>query len=144
MFYGAYEHSLDDKGRLMLPAKQRADLVAGVFVTRGVDHCLYIYPKVRWEQIGEKIRAVSRMKKATRDFVRFFYGAAAELELDKQGRVLIPTYLREYANLDNEVVVVGAEDHLEVWKAETFRQADAEVVQDPETLVESLSEFDIL
>jgi len=144
MFHGAFEHNLDDKGRLMLPAKQRAALAAGVFVTRGIDRCLYIYPKARWEQIGEKIHEVSRMKKATRNFVRFFYGAAADLEVDKQGRVLIPAYLREYAHLDNEVIVVGAEDHLEIWNAEAFRLADAEVVQDPEALTESLSEFDIL
>lgn len=144
MFYGMFEHNLDDKGRLILPAKHRAALAAGVFAARGPDRCLYIYPKPRWEQIGEKIHRTSRMKKATRDFVRFFYGAAAELEVDKQGRVLIPSYLREYANLKDEVMVVGAEDHLEVWNAAAFRQMDAQVAEDAEALVEGLSELDLL
>ena len=144
MFQGAFEHNLDNKGRLMLPVSQRAALATGVFVTRGIDHCLWVYPRARWEQIAEKIHGVSRMKKNTRSFVRFFYGAAAELELDKQGRVLIPAYLREYADLEDEVVVVGAEDHLEVWNAAAFRQADAEVAQDPEALAESLSELELL
>jgi MraZ protein len=144
MFYGRFGHSIDDKGRLILPSKVRIDLGLGVYATRGIDHCLYLYPRAEWERLSDKMRQLPLTNKDARQFRRFFYGEASELEVDKQGRILIPAYLREYAGLKTEVVLIGAEDHLEVWNAEAYKQENTALEQDPEALAQKLSVLGIL
>ena len=144
MFYGRFAHSIDDKGRLILPSKARLELGLAVYVTRGIDRCLYLYPRSEWERLSQKIRQLPLTNQDARQFRRFFYGEAAELEVDKQGRILLPGYLREYANLASEVVLIGAEDHLELWNADAYKQENAALVENPEALAQKLSTLGIL
>jgi MraZ protein len=139
MFYGRYGHSIDDKGRLILPSKVRMDLGLDVFVTRGIDRCLYLYPRVEWDRISAKIHQLPLTSKPARQFRRFFYGEASQLDVDKQGRILIPSYLREYADLTNEVFLVGADDHVEVWDAAAYKQENTALELNPDALAENLS-----
>jgi MraZ protein len=139
MFFGRFEHAIDDKGRLTIPAKWRTNLAAGVVVTRGLDRCLYIYPQAEWEQFAAKIAQLPLTKADARAFVRFFYSGAADCVPDKQGRVLIPAYLRQYAHLNNAVIVAGAHNHLEVWDPQTWQEDSSKLEQNPETLAEKLS-----
>jgi len=144
MFLGRFEHTLDDKGRLTIPAKYRNTLAAGVVITRGLDRCLYVLPASEWEQIAEKIRALSLLKKDARSFVRLLCAEATDSIPDKQGRVLIPTYLREYANLEADVIVAGASNRLELWNPGEYHQENVRLQKDAEALAEQLSELGIL
>jgi len=144
MFFGKFGHTIDDKGRLTIPAKYRTVLAAGVVVTRGLDRCLYVYPLAEWDQLAEKIRQLPLTKKDARAFVRFLFAEAADCIPDKQGRVLIPAYLRDYANLRDEVIVAGSDNHLEVWNPDAYQQDNSRLEQDVEALAEKLGELRIL
>jgi MraZ protein len=144
MFFGRFEHTLDDKGRLTIPAKYRNALATGVVITRGIDRCLYVYSTSEWDAISEKIRQFSVMQRDARSFVRFLFAEAADCIPDKQGRVLIPTYLREYANLRNDVVVAGSNSRLEIWDPEAYQQENARLQKDADALAEKLSVLGIL
>ncbi len=144
MFFGRFGHTIDDKGRLTIPAKYRHILATGVVITRGLDRCLYVYPLGEWEQLSEKIKQFSMMKKGARSFVRFLFAEATDCIPDKQGRVLIPTYLREYANLSDEVIVAGSYNRLEIWNPETYQEENSRLQQDVDALAEQLSELGIL
>ena len=114
MFLGTYSPKLDEKGRLFLPAKYREELARGVVITNGQEHCLYVFPEAEFERIAEEMRAPAATK-AVRDYSRvFFAGAFAEMP-DKQGRVTIPQGLRDYAGLQRDCVVIGANTRLEIW-----------------------------
>jgi len=144
MFLGRFEHTLDDKGRLTIPAKYRNTLATGVVITRGLDGCLYVIPSSEWEDIAGKIRSLSLLKKGARSFVRLFFAEATDCIPDKQGRVLIPGYLREYANLQDEVIVAGLYSRLELWNPEDYKQENARLQKDAEALAEQLSELGVL
>lgn len=144
MFYGRFAHSIDDKGRLILPSKIREQLGLAVYATRGMDRCLFLFPRSEWERLSEKIHQLPLTKKKARQFRRFFYGEAAELQVDKQGRILIPGYLREYAGLVSDAVLIGADEHLELWNADAYEQENAALTQDPDALTEELSTLGIL
>jgi len=144
MFLGRFEHTLDDKGRLTIPAKYRNTLATGVVITRGLDGCLYVIPSSGWEEIAGKIRSLSLLKKGARSFVRLFFAEATDCIPDKQGRVLIPGYLREYANLQDEVIVAGLYSRLELWNPEDYKQENARLQKDAEALAEQLSELGVL
>lgn len=144
MFFGRFEHTLDDKGRLTIPAKYRNTLATGVVITRGLDRCLYVYPSSEWGQISERIKQLSQMKKDARSFVRFLFAEAIDCIPDKQGRVLIPAYLREHANLSDEVIVAGSNDRLEIWNPDTYQEENSRLQQDADALAEQLSELGIL
>jgi MraZ protein len=115
MFFGTYTPKLDDKGRLILPAKFRDQLAGGLMVTRGQEHCLYVWPQAEVERITERLREAPVSNKATRDYVRMFSSASSDETPDKQGRITVPPKLREWANLSKDVVVIGAMNRLEIW-----------------------------
>lgn len=115
MFLGEYQHSLDNKGRLTLPARFRADLGDAFVATKGMDNCLFIYPLSEWKVIEQKMRTLPITSSDARAFVRFFLSGASECELDNQGRVVIASNLREYAGIDKDVTVIGVGTRVEVW-----------------------------
>lgn len=115
MFFGTYTPKLDDKGRLILPAKFRDQLAGGLMVTRGQEHCLYVWPQTEIERITERLREAPVSHKATRDYVRMFSSASSDEKPDKQGRITIPPALRAWASLTKDVVVIGAMNRLEIW-----------------------------
>ncbi len=122
MFLGECTHNLDDKGRLTIPSKHRAELAAGLVVTRGMDRCLFLFPMAEWEKLAEPINRRSITAKDTRDFRRLMFSGASDVIPDKLGRILIPPYLREYAGLDSEVVIVGLYTYLEIWNPQTWHE----------------------
>jgi len=122
MFLGTYAPKLDDKGRIILPAKFRDELEAGIVVTRGQERCLYVYSTREFEELHEKIRQAPVTSKQARDFLRLFLsGAHAEVP-DKQHRLTIPALLRSYAGLDRELTVIGAGNRAEIWDTEAWNQ----------------------
>lgn len=120
MFIGQYSHTLDEKGRLSVPVKFRADVAHGVVITRGLDRSLFLYPKTEWERLAQKLAALPLGKSDTRAFARLMLAGAMEAEIDASGRIVIPLYLREYANLTKHVIVTGLYDRIEIWDEETW------------------------
>ncbi len=122
MFKGEYSHSVDAKGRIIMPAKFR-EILGDVFVvTKGLDGCLFVYPNDEWKNIENKFREIPLTTKDARKFSRFFFAGAADCEVDKQGRVLIPSILREFAGLNKEVVLVGVLNRIEIWSRERWQE----------------------
>lgn len=117
MFLGTHHPRLDDKGRLILPAKYREELAGGLVITKGQERCLYVFPMDEFQRITEAMRAAPVTAKAVRDYSRVFFASASDEELDKQGRITIPPALREYAGLVRDCVVIGANTRLEIWDA---------------------------
>jgi len=139
MFLGEHVYTLDSKGRLTLPAKYRDDL-ARVVITRGLDRCLFVFRFKDWERfttiLGEQLPFTN---KEARQFSRFLFSGAVDAVPDKQGRVLIPQYLRDHADLDGEVIIIGTNNRLEVWQPERWQQTLSEVSEDAETIAEHFS-----
>lgn len=119
MLMGEYHHSIDDKGRLTIPSKVRYDLGENFIVTRGLDNCLFIYPKNEWDNIINKYKELPNTKDA-RNFMRFFLSGATECIFDKQGRINISSPLTKYAHLEKDCVIIGVSDHLEVWSKDCW------------------------
>lgn len=119
MFMGEYHHTIDDKGRLTIPSKIRYELGENFVVTRGLDGCLFVYPKNTWDKIVIKYQELPNVKDA-RNFMRFFLSGAVNQEFDKQGRINISSPLMKYADLAKDCVVIGVGDHLEIWSAERW------------------------
>jgi MraZ protein len=115
MFLGEFAHSVDSKGRLAIPAKFRMRLGEGAIVTRGLDGCLVIYPAQEWQEYAAKLDKLPSTQSEVRDFKRFIFSGATECEFDRQGRVLIPVFLREYAGLEETAVVIGQYSKIEIW-----------------------------
>src|SRR5512140_1356671 len=141
MFFGSHQHTIDDKGRLTLPAKWRSELAGGVVVTRGLDDCLFIFPKAKFEAIAAEIDEQGIELGDARAWARYFLGMAADAESDKQGRVLLPQNLRDYAHLDGEVVVVGVASRIEVWHPERYEQANAKIEADVSAVAERMGQI---
>ena len=120
MFMGEYNHTIDAKGRLIIPAKFRETLGEEFILTKGLDGCLSIYPMDEWESFEEKLKALPLTDKNARAFLRFFVAGATSCELDRQGRILIPSTLREFAGLEKEVVLTGNLTRIEVWSKERW------------------------
>ena len=115
MFIGEYHHSIDEKGRIIIPAKFREELGNTFIITRGIENCLFVYPMSNWEKICNKLNSLPFTKKDARNFNRFFMSGATEVELDKQGRVNVTSPLISYAKLEKDCVVIGTGDRLEIW-----------------------------
>lgn len=115
MFMGEYHHNIDEKNRLVIPSKFREELGDEFVITRGLDNCLFIYPKNNWELIVEKLKKLPFTKHDARYFTRFFLSGASVCEVDRSGRVIIPTPLTTFANISKECVVIGANDRIEIW-----------------------------
>ena len=141
MFMGEFHHSIDDKGRLILPAKFREDLGDNFIITRGLEECLFIYSISEWEKITHKLNNLPFTKKDARSFMRFFLSGATATEFDKQGRINITSPLISYADLKKECVVIGVGDRIEVWskdKWDDFYNSNKEKLSDiAETLFDS-------
>ena len=120
MFMGEYHHSIDDKGRLIIPAKFRAELGDKFIITRGIENCLFAYPIERWETIVHKLESLPFTKKDARNFTRFFLSGATVAEFDKQGRINITSPLITYAGIQKDCVVIGTGDRLEIWAKDAW------------------------
>lgn len=140
---GEYLHSIDIKGRLILPAKFREGLGDTFIATKGLDNCLFVYTKDEWAILENKLKQLPLAKPEARAFVRFFFAGAAELECDKQGRVLIPNSLREHAKLDKDVVVLGVSNRIEIWSKEAWDSYNSEVGPTVAQIAENLVDLGI-
>lgn len=140
MFMGQYEHSIDTKGRIIIPARFRENLGESFVVTRGLDGCLFLYPDAEWQKFVEKLQSLPSNQN-TRRMQRQFLSKAMEVAIDKQGRILIPSLLREIASLEKEVVFVGMMNRIEVWDKQTLAEQDMQ--EDEEALEATLDELDI-
>lgn len=138
MFIGTFSHSFDDKGRLTLPARFREELAPGVVVTKGVDNCLFVYPRTVFEARAERM---AQLPLAERNAQRHFFANASDDIPDRQGRVHIPTHLRDYAGLDGEAVITGLFDHLEIWHPARWAAVSSQ--EDSEALAERLRAYGI-
>lgn len=138
MFMGEFSHSIDAKGRLIIPAKLREELGDECIVTKGVDGCLTIFTSEVFNRLAEDVKKLDSGKKNVRRIIRFFFGSATKLEFDKQGRVLIPAVLRDHAKLEKEAVIVGANDRLEIWSTEAWDEINDDIGSRIEELTESL------
>ena len=130
MLIGEYEHSLDAKGRLIMPAKLRQDMGEKFIVTKGLDGCLFSFSQEEWLNFETKLKALPLSDKNARNFVRFFLSGATECELDKQGRFLIPNNLRNSAGLEKEVIIIGVGTRLEIWNKDTWEKCDEDISAD--------------
>jgi MraZ protein len=140
MLLGEHEHAIDDKNRLTLPAKFRQAFGDGIVVSRGMDGCLYAYPRTDWASaIQARLEQLDPLSREARQLRRFFYAGATEGELDKQGRIGIPAALMEHAKLGRDVVVAGVHDHLEIWDRAAWRREVAEVEGSAEHVAERLA-----
>lgn len=126
MFYGEHEHSLDNKGRLILPAKFReaakANYVEKFFITRGLDNCLFMFTEEEWKAQETKFKSISFTKSQSRKFNRLFFAGAQEVIFDKQGRILIPKYLKDFAGIKRDVMIIGVSNRIEIWDSEKWRE----------------------
>ncbi|MBP1935445.1 division/cell wall cluster transcriptional repressor MraZ [Paenibacillus sediminis] len=120
MFMGEFQHSIDEKGRMIIPAKFRELLGTSFVVTRGLDQCLFIYPLEEWAVLEQKLKTLPLMKSDARAFTRFFFSGATECEWDKQGRVNLPANLRQYAKLEKDCVVLGVSNRVEIWSKDIW------------------------
>ncbi len=142
MFIGEYQHSFDAKGRLIMPAKFRAQLGERCIATRGMDHCLFVFPLDEWEILDQKLRKLPLTKTDARNFSRFIYSGATECELDMQGRILIPPHLRPYAALNREVVIIGVSSRMEIWAKERWLNYYTPLEESFDDMVSKLGEGD--
>jgi len=125
MFMGEYQHNVDLKGRLIIPAKYRDQLGDKLVATRGLDGCLYLYPMDEWEAILTKLKGLNLLKTEDRQFMRFFVAGAAECELDKQGRILLPAPLRKAAGIEKDVILAGMMERIEIWDKDKWEDKTA-------------------
>jgi MraZ protein len=140
MLLGEYEHTIDDKNRLTLPARFRSRFAEGIVVTRGMDGCLFAYARPQWQELAEtRLASLDPLSQEGRRMQRFFFSAAAEGELDRQGRIMLPAALIEHAKLGRDVVVAGVYDHLEIWDRAAWRSELAEVEGSAEHVAERLA-----
>jgi len=138
MFIGEYRHTLDAKNRISLPAKFRKELGSTVVVTRGLDHCLFIYPKQAWKKEAERIAVHSSGSKAGRGLARLMLAGAIEADVDSAGRVLIPDYLKGFAALKEKGVMAGVNDRVELWEERAWERYTKEIERDADSFAENL------
>lgn len=143
MFMGEFQHNIDTKGRIIVPAKFREGLGEQFVVTRGLDQCLFVYPLTEWEVLEEKLKKLPLTKRDARAFTRFFFSGAIECEVDKQGRINIPQPLRTYATLDRECTVIGVSNRVELWSTDVWDDYFNESEQSFAEIAENLMDFDI-
>jgi MraZ protein len=138
MFIGEYSHNLDEKGRLAIPKKFRADLSQGAVVTRGLDNCLFLYTKAEWEKLAEKLAALPFSQANTRAFARLMLAGAMDVEIDGQGRIMLPEYLRSFALLKKSVIVAGLYNRLELWDETAWKTYTTATESESATIAEQM------
>lgn len=143
MFIGEYQHSIDPKGRVIIPSKFRDGLGEKFIVTKGLDECLFAYSSEEWSNIETKLKSLPFTDKDVRAFVRFFFAGAAECETDKQGRILIPQNLREHAGLDKEIYVIGVSTRVELWDKSKWENYSGDENVGADKIAEKMSELGI-
>jgi MraZ protein len=143
MFIGEYNHSLDPKNRLIIPAKFREQLGESFVMTKGLDNCLFGYSSEEWGVVEQKLKALPMTNKDARAFVRFFFAGASECEIDKQGRILIPANLKEYAGIDKDVVIIGVSTRIEIWSFEKWNKFNNDADISYEDVAEKMSQLGI-
>ena len=143
MFLGNYEHTIDDKGRLTIPSKFREELEGGVVVTRGLDGCLWAFSRSEWEILAEKISGLPTTNQAARNFARLMFSNASDSIPDRQGRVLIPQSLRDYAGLDPDTLLIGVMNRVEIWNPAKWSEVAAKVEEDQEAIAAQLEDLGI-
>lgn len=143
MFIGEYHHSIDPKKRLALPSKFRGSFKKKAVITRGLDNCLFIYSLSEWEKIAEKLGGMPVGESSTRSFVRLMLAGAVDVELDSQGRILIPDYLKNYANLEKNVVVAGLFNRLEIWNEKDWEKYKKSAEKNQDKIAEQLGKLGV-
>ena len=143
MLLGEYRHNLDTKGRMAIPAKFRDKLTAGAIITRGIDNCLFVFANAEWETLAQKLIALPLAQANSRAFVRLMLAGASDVEIDNQGRILIPDYLRKYAGLKKEVVVAGLYNRVEIWDREAWTTYKMKTENASEQIAEHLGDLGI-
>lgn len=143
MFMGEYQHNIDIKGRLIVPAKFRESLGDSFVITRGLDKCLFAYPQAEWDKLENKLQNLPLTKKDARSFTRFFFSGASECELDKQGRINIPSNLLQYADLEKETVIIGVSNRIEIWSKPEWETTFSEAEESFADIAENMIGFDI-
>ena len=143
MFIGEYSHSVDEKGRMNVPAKFRRDLNEGVVVTRGLDHCLFVYSRTEWEELAAKLARLPISQKKSRAFARLMLAGAWDAELDGQGRIMLPEYLRQYASISKHVTVAGLYNRLEIWDEDSWNTYKAETEEASDDIAEGMVDLGI-
>ncbi|EOL47840.1 division/cell wall cluster transcriptional repressor MraZ [Enterococcus caccae] len=141
MFMGEFQHNIDAKGRLIVPAKFRDQLGEKFVVTRGMDGCLFGYPMSEWEELEGKLKEMPLAKKDARTFVRFFYSAATECEIDKQGRINIPATLRTHGSLEKACVIIGVSNRIEIWDEARWQEFSTEAEENFDEIAETMIDF---
>ncbi|MEI3608245.1 division/cell wall cluster transcriptional repressor MraZ [Pseudogracilibacillus sp. SO10305] len=143
MFMGEYQHNIDIKGRMIVPAKFREGLGDSFVLTRGLDNCLFVYPMDEWKVLEDKLKQLPLTKKDARQFTRFFFSGAVECEIDKQGRINIPATLRTYSKLEKECIVIGVSNRIEIWSKDVWEDYFEASEESFEDIAENLLDFDI-
>ena len=141
MFMGEYNHTIDAKGRLIIPSKFREALGDEFVVTKGMDGCLFVFDNSEWQNFAEKLRELPMMEKEVRQFTRFFLAGAASVEVDKQGRILLPSVLREFADITKDAVLVGVGSRIEIWSKD--RWEGTVTYQDMDDIARHMAELGI-
>lgn len=140
---GQYEHTIDAKGRVIIPAKFREELGDRFVLTKGLDNCLFVYSLEEWKNIEAKLKTLPLTKKDARAFTRFFLAGAVECEIDKQGRILIPANLREHAKIEKDVIFIGVSTRVEIWSKEVWEEYSNNTDVSFEEIAEHLDELNI-
>jgi len=140
---GQYEHTIDAKGRVIIPAKFRGELGDRFVLTKGLDNCLFVYSLEEWKNIEAKLKTLPLTKKDARAFTRFFLAGAVECEIDKQGRILIPANLREHAKIEKDVIFIGVSTRVEIWSKEVWEEYSNNTDVSFEEIAEHLDELNI-
>lgn len=142
MFIGEYSHSIDSKNRLIVPSKFREILNGKFIMTKGLDGCLYIYTMDEWKRLELKLKTLPITNKDARAFTRFFFSGASEMEIDKQGRILIPQNLKEYASIEKEIISIGVSTRIEIWSKEKWNEYNDSNI-DYDSIAEKMSDLGI-
>lgn len=143
MFIGEYSHNLDDKGRLAIPAKFRNQVKKGAVVTRGLDNCLFLYTKAEWEKLAEKLATLPISQANSRAFARLMLAGAMDVEVDKQGRAILPEYLRRFAGLKKEVVLAGLYNRIEIWDSANWNIYKSQTEKESGNIAERMAELGV-
>ena len=143
MFIGEYEHAIDEKGRMAVPSKMRRDIGSGAVVTRGIDNCLWLFPKKEWQTLAEKLANLPLSDANSRAFSRLMLAGAMEVEFDSQGRILLPSYLRSYAGLTKHAVVAGLFNRLEVWDQSKWKEYKQKTEKSTDQIAKHMADLGI-
>lgn len=143
MFYGEYQHTVDPKGRVIIPSKFREGLGDKFIITKGLDSCLFVYSCTEWINLENKLKSLPFTDKDVRAFVRFFFAGANECEVDKQGRILIPQNLREYAGLNKDIYVIGVSTRVEIWDKQRYEEYNSDQNISPDIIAQKMVQLGI-